>query len=157
MKRIVSRSGTFCCSSRMERSQAAHHVLYVRKTQFHNHNYKTSFDTTSCYFTFAGETCSVRNFRSWGRSGVSYLRESATATKCTRAAICKLLGLVRPFILTKTPNIKYSVINKCGEETCAGLAEEIRQQKNSLGRTIIQPMTAWHKYSGTSEQRPPSG
>lgn len=67
---------------------------------------------------------------------------TATATKTTRKAIIKVLGMVRPAIVAVSPNkenIKYIVRANPGvlEDTFAGLVEELRRERASEDRTII--------------------
>ena len=67
---------------------------------------------------------------------------TATATKSSRRDIAKVLRLVSPAIVATSPNkpnIKYSVQANPGtlEETFASLVEGLRQQRTSMGRTVI--------------------
>ena len=67
---------------------------------------------------------------------------TATATVATRKAICKILGLVKPVVISESPhkpNIKYTVIVGPPplEETFAPLVEEVKRCRESTDRTII--------------------
>ena len=67
---------------------------------------------------------------------------TATATKETRKAICKTLGLSNPIVVAEAPdkpNIKYTVYQQAGtlEETFAPYIEEIRRCQTTMDRLII--------------------
>lgn len=67
---------------------------------------------------------------------------TATATTQTRKAICKILGMVNPVIVSESPNkpnIKYVLKRDPGtlEETFASLVEEVRRCRQTTDKTII--------------------
>ncbi len=67
---------------------------------------------------------------------------TATATKVTRNAVCKSLGMISPSVIAKVPNkanIKYVVRTepKCLETAFTPLAEEIRRKRTSMDRVIV--------------------
>ena len=73
---------------------------------------------------------------------VNMLALTATATKQTRKAVCRILGLKAPkFVLRlpNRPNIKYIVHAHPGsiEESFEQFAEEIRREMTKMGRTIV--------------------
>ena len=75
-------------------------------------------------------------------ANVPIMALSATATKATRTAICKSLGMASPIIVAKVPNklnIKYIVSTGTRnlEETFAPMVEEIRHRRRNMDRTII--------------------
>lgn len=67
---------------------------------------------------------------------------TATATKQTRKAVCRSLGMVAPLIISQLPdrpNIKYCLRNDSGtlEEAFAPLMEEIRSKRTRMDKCII--------------------
>ena len=67
---------------------------------------------------------------------------TATATRDTRVAVCRKLGMVCPVIVSEVPNkpnIMYNVISHPGtlEDTFAPLVEEIRKYRTETNRVII--------------------
>lgn len=64
---------------------------------------------------------------------------TATATIETQVAVCKVLEMSNPVIISKSPNIKYIVKVRPGtlEEAFKPITEQVRQLNNSFQRTII--------------------
>ncbi len=67
---------------------------------------------------------------------------TATATKTTRKAICNVLGMHKPFIVSESPNkpnIKYIVHKRPGtlEETFSVIAEQLLQQRTAMDRVLV--------------------
>jgi len=67
---------------------------------------------------------------------------TATATKATRLAVCRVLGMPSPAIVYQVPNrvnIKYIVHTNPGtiEEAFSPLVDEIRKERTKLDRTIV--------------------
>lgn len=66
---------------------------------------------------------------------------TATATKSTHRHVCRLLGMIHPFIVSVSPNrmnIKFTLKNaKEMEETFEPLVEELRRCRASMGKVII--------------------
>ena len=62
---------------------------------------------------------------------VNMMALTATATKTTQRAVCGLLGMVQPKVVSLSPNranIKYSVLMATNiEENFAALVEEVRR------------------------------
>lgn len=74
-------------------------------------------------------------------SHVNLMALTARATKTTQQSVCRLLGMMRPKVISVSPNrpnIKYSVVVATNiEETFASLVEEVRRRRLSMDRTII--------------------
>ena len=67
---------------------------------------------------------------------------TATATEQTRKDICKLLGMLKPSMIVKSPdkpNIVYCVSEKMFDvdETFIPILEELRLKRSSMDKTII--------------------
>ena len=67
---------------------------------------------------------------------------TATATKSTRTAVCRILGMKNPAVVIMTPNkvnIKYRVISKpiTIEEAFGPLVEDVHANRLNTDRTII--------------------
>ncbi len=67
---------------------------------------------------------------------------TATDTKTTRKAICNVLGMHKPFIVSEfpnKPNIKYIVHKRPGalEETFSVIAEQLLQQRTAIDRVLF--------------------
>ena len=91
---------------------------------------------------FRQEFSRLGEVRSLIPKGVKVMALTATATQATRKSICKSLGLVKPVIVSASPdkpNIKYSVcLNPEGlEETFALVADELQLHRQHTDRTII--------------------
>ncbi len=73
---------------------------------------------------------------------MSTVWHSATATKTTRKAICNVLGMHKPLIVSESPNkpnIKYIVHKRRGtlEETFSVIAEQLLQQRTAIDRVLV--------------------
>ena len=66
---------------------------------------------------------------------------TATATRTTRQQVCSRLGMVKPVLVTESPNrmnIKYIVESAENiEETFAPLVEEIRRLRTFMDKIIV--------------------
>ena len=65
---------------------------------------------------------------------------TATTTKSIRHNIMKVLGMIKPAIITVSPNkenLKYIVTESTLEETFEGLVEEVRAKRALTDRTIV--------------------
>ena len=64
---------------------------------------------------------------------------TATASEKTRKEVIQLLGMVRPFVIVKSPNIVYSVYEKEKEleDFFAPLVEELRHKHTQMPEVII--------------------
>ena len=66
---------------------------------------------------------------------------TATASKKTRQQIIRIIGMVRPFIISQSPdhpNISYGVKTPGKmEDTFTALAEELKRCRETTDRTII--------------------
>ena len=92
--------------------------------------------------SFREEFGHLGDVRSLIPESVRIMALTATATKTTRQAIIKVLGMVKPAVVSVSPNkenIKYIVRANPGEleETFAGLVKELRTKRASVDRTII--------------------
>lgn len=91
---------------------------------------------------FRQEFANLGEVRSLVPETVHIMALTATATKASRQAICRTLGMIRPKVVTVSPNrpnIKYVVHSKPGtlEEVFASLVEEVKRLRLSVDRTII--------------------
>ena len=91
---------------------------------------------------FRQEFANLGEVRSLIPETVHIMALTATATKASRQAICQTLGMIRPKVVTVSPNrpnIKYVVYSKPGtlEEVFAPLVEELKRLRLSMERTII--------------------
>ncbi len=80
--------------------------------------------------------------RSLLAENVKVMALTATAKQSSRKAICRVLGMSRPVIVSESPNkpnIKYSVTQKSSsiEETFAPLVEEVKHKRGKTDKTII--------------------
>lgn len=79
--------------------------------------------------------------RSLLAENVKVMALTATAKQSSRKAICHILGMSRPVIVSESPNkpnIKYSVTQKSSiEETFAPLVEEVKHKRVNMSKTII--------------------
>ncbi len=92
--------------------------------------------------TFRKAFSELGDVRSLVADNVRMMALTATATKETRKAICRTLGMVSPAVISELPNrpnIKYAVHANPGtlEETFAPLMEEIRHKRTSMDRVIV--------------------
>ena len=100
----------------------------------------------STLFNYRGTTfrkfySEIGTIRSLLPDKVPIMALTATATKVTRTAICKSLGMAFPVIIARVPNkpnIKYIVsTQKNLEENFASFVEEIRHKRKAMDRCII--------------------
>lgn len=91
--------------------------------------------------TFRREFLNIGEIRSLVPSSVGLMALTATATGSTRKQVCRLLGMVHPDIVSKSPNranIKYIVnIPSTIEEMFAPVIEEIRRCRLYFDKSII--------------------
>ena len=91
--------------------------------------------------TFRKEFLSIGEARSLVPDNVRMMALTATATRTTRQQICRRLGMVKPHIVTESPNrqnIHYAVqVAGNIEETFAPLIEEIRRKRTAMDKVII--------------------
>ena len=107
-----------------------------------------------CYSIYRGdefrrEFSNLGEVRSLIPERVHIMALTATATITTRKSICKVLSMLKPSIVSQSPNkpnIKYSVVKKEVdiEETFAPLVEEVRRCRVSMDRVIIFCRTYEH-------------
>lgn len=100
-----------------------------------------------CFLSCRGEKfrrafANLGEVRSLIAENVHLMALTATATRASRTAICRILGMTKPHIIAMSPNknnINYSVATKSSsiEETFAPLAEEIRRLRVNVDKTII--------------------
>ena len=105
---------------------------------------------------FRTEFSHLGEIRSLLSSSVHVMALTATATKTSRRAICRVLGMQAPLIISESlnkPNIKYSVIPKSApfEESLAFLVEELEYRRANVDKTIIfcrtyETVTAIYRY-----------
>ena len=105
---------------------------------------------------FRTEFSHLGEIRSLLSSSVHVMALTATATKTSRRAICRVLGMQAPLIISESPNkpnIKYSVIPKSApfEESLAFLVEELESKRANVDKTIIfcrtyETVTAIYRY-----------
>ncbi len=64
---------------------------------------------------------------------------TATATKTTRKAICNVLEMLKPFIVSESPNKPNIVHKRSGtmEETFSVIAEQLLQQRTAMDRVLV--------------------
>lgn len=86
--------------------------------------------------TFRKEYMMIGEARSLVPKNVHIMALTATATKSTRLQVCHSLGMVRPFIVSQSPNrcnIKYTLHTATNlEETFAPMVEEIRRKRVTM-------------------------
>lgn len=91
--------------------------------------------------TFRKEFSNIGEARSLIPTAVHVMALTATATKLTCQQVCRSLGMIKPFIVSESPNrtnIKYIVQSgDVLEETFAPLVEEIRRCRIHMGKVII--------------------
>ena len=92
--------------------------------------------------TFREEFLHLAEVRSLIPENVRMMALTATATKSTRQAVCRIVVMIRPVVVSEPPNrpnIKYIVIANPGtlEETFDPLVEEIRMRRTSTDKVII--------------------
>lgn len=92
--------------------------------------------------TFRREFSNIGDVRSLIPDNVHVMALTATATRQSQHDICQILGMVKPKIVSLSPNkpnIKYIVHSKPGtfEETFAPLVEEVRKLRCNMDRVII--------------------
>ena len=91
--------------------------------------------------TFRKEFLAIGEARSLVPEWVKMMSLTATATIETRQQVCRRLGMVKPFLVSESPNRPNSIIivkaaNNI-EETFAPLVEDVRQLRTMLDKSII--------------------
>jgi ATP-dependent DNA helicase RecQ len=91
---------------------------------------------------FRKEFANLGEVRSLIPETVRIMALTATATKQSRRDICRTLGMIKPKVVSASPNkpnIKYIIVFKPGtlEETFAPLVEEVRRMRLNMERVII--------------------
>ena len=92
--------------------------------------------------TFRQTYLDIGNIRSLLPEKVRVMALTATATVVTRNAVCRIIGMTSPSIISEIPNrpnIKYIVNSgsKNIEETFAPLVEEVKLKRASMDRVIV--------------------
>lgn len=88
------------------------------------------------------EFANLGEIRSLIPSNIQLMALTATATKRSRQAICRTLGMKKPVVVSQSPNkpnIFYELHSKSGslEETLAPLVEELRRERNLMDHVLI--------------------
>ena len=107
-------------------------------------NYKLNC-SLFCYYRgkeFRKEFSKLGDLRGFFPSGLHFMALTATASKSTRNAVIRMLGMTKPVMIVRPPdklNIVYSVSEKNGdmETTFEPLVEELRSTRHRMDRTIV--------------------
>ena len=91
--------------------------------------------------TFRKEFLLIGEARSLVPDNVRMMALTAIATRSTREEVCRRLGMVKPVLVTESPNrtnIKYTIKSAENiEETFSQLVEEIRRLRTAMDKIII--------------------